>query len=113
MDIYEKFKIIEHRFKQLDEEIRRENRQLHFDTKDGIWGPSSTLDVFEFLMKIKLGERSHFLDFGSGDGRIVMIAALFTKASGIESEHSLTERAIRIKDELRKSIPELATCAFK
>jgi hypothetical protein len=112
MDLYDKFKIIEAYFAKLDEEKRKESIKLHFDTQYGIWGPSSMLDVFELFGKMKLDEKKHFLDLGSGDGRIVLIAALFTDAAGIEGDDKLDAMAKDIKNILIGKIPELARASF-
>ena len=112
MDLYEKFKIIESYFKKLDEKVREEHVKLHFDTSFGIWGPSSMLDAFEILMRMKLDERKGFVDLGSGDGRIVLIAALFTDAKGIEGDWKLHEAAELAKSTLIAEVPELARASF-
>jgi hypothetical protein len=112
MDLYDKFKLIESYFKSVDDAIRERNKRLHFDTQYGIWGPSSMLDTFELFMKMKLDEMRGLVDLGSGDGRIVLIAALFTNACGIEGEASLSEKAEKAKAELQERIPELARANF-
>jgi len=41
------------------------------------------------------------LDLGSGDGKIVLIASLFTKsAAGIEFDEELVKKGIEIRDKL-------------
>ena len=110
MDLYEKFKIIETYFKTIDEKKRKENVKLHFDTSYGIWGPSSMLDMFEFFMKMHLEEKNGLVDLGSGDGRIVLIAALFTNSRGIEGDGKLHIIAQQAKETLQKAISELSRC---
>ena len=112
MDLYDKFKIIESYFKKLDETVRAKHVKLHFDTKFGIWGPSSMLDTFEIFVKMRLDERKGLVDLGSGDGRIVLIASLFTNATGIEGEPSLHDIAEKAKKELVQQIPELERATF-
>ena len=42
----------------------------------------------------------HFLDIGSGDGRAVLIASLFTDAEGIEIDANLADAGIKMRDKL-------------
>ncbi|MBW2996005.1 hypothetical protein KY332_01760 [Candidatus Woesearchaeota archaeon] len=70
------------------------------DTQKGIWGPAGTQDVYEFFVKIKLQNFKNFIDLGSGDGKVVLIASLFTKAAGIEFDEKLIKIGERIRDAL-------------
>jgi len=110
MDISEKFRILQERFMLMDSERRKAERKLFFDTKHGIWGPSSMLDAYELFLRMGLDERKGFADLGSGDGRIALVAALFTESLGIEGDITLYAIATRIRDELLYLIPELARC---
>ena len=40
-------------------------------------GPSGTQDIYDFFVKIKLERYKNFIDLGSGDGKVVLIASLF------------------------------------
>ena len=71
-----------------------------YDTEVGIWGVSVSNNIYEFFKKIKLGKYKNFLDLGSGDGKVVLIASLFTKATGIEYDKKLVKKSIEIKDKL-------------
>jgi hypothetical protein len=112
MDIEEKFRIIERHYKEVDEKVKAKEGKPFFDTTHGIWGASCMLDVYELFLKIKLNERKGFVDLGSGDGRIALIAALFTDACGIEADLSLCEIAKRVQKDLVHKIPELLRCVF-
>src|SRR3989344_4233275 len=70
------------------------------DTEKGIWGPSSISNVFELFKKIKLDKYKNFLDIGCGDGRVVLVASLFTNATGIEFDKELIETGNKIKQKL-------------
>ena len=70
------------------------------DTKIGFWAISSADEVFKLFQKIKLHKYKHFLDIGAGDGKVVMIASLFTKADGIEYDEWLVNQANVIKSQL-------------
>jgi hypothetical protein len=112
MDIYDKFKIIEAYFKSLDEKIKQQHGKPFFNTTHGIWGATSMLDAFELFMKLSLDERKGFVDLGSGDGRIVFIAGLFTDACGIEADPTLSAVALKAKSDLLSRLPELHRCSF-
>ncbi|MBS3105890.1 hypothetical protein J4234_06570 [Candidatus Woesearchaeota archaeon] len=54
-------------------------------TSKGFWNASITGEVYESFKKLKLNKFKNFLDIGSGDGKVVLIASLFCKnAEGIE-----------------------------
>jgi hypothetical protein len=92
--------------------VRAKHGKPFFDTTHGIWGASSMLDAFELFLKIRLEERKGFVDLGSGDGRIALLAALFTESCGIEADAELCMTAAKIKEELQEKIPELARCTL-
>jgi len=56
--------------------------------------------MFAFCKEINLSQYSHFLDMGSSDGRLVAIASLFTKSTGVEINPVLHEWAVRCAREL-------------
>jgi len=72
-----------------------------FDTSHGIFGVSSLDELYEFFQNINLQDAESFVDLGSGDGRVVFLAALFTKATGIEADKELYEISCKIKEELQ------------
>jgi hypothetical protein len=61
-------------------------------TDHGFWGAASLHATFDFFRKIDLAQYDRFVDLGSGDGRIVYLASLFTDAYGIEGDPDLVER---------------------
>ena len=71
------------------------------DTEVGIWGVSISENIYEFFKKINLNKYKNFLDLGSGDGKVVLIASLFTKATGIEYDKELYDESIKIRDKLK------------
>ena len=79
--------------------LKGDSRRSH--TKKGIWGPAGTQDVYDFFVKIKLQNFKNFVDLGSGDGKVVLIASLFgVDATGIEFDRELMKVGIKIKEEL-------------
>lgn len=95
MSLKEKFKIIQQYFAGLDSNKENKDEETVFKTNKGIFGTSDTQTIFDFFMQIRLDKKKQFVDLGSGDGRVVIIAALFTKAIGIESDKKLHEESIQ------------------
>jgi 16S rRNA G966 N2-methylase RsmD len=91
-------------FNDIEREVKANDTRLgnrpYFDTDKGIWGPASINDCKELFEKINLDQYQHFLDLGSGDGRIVAIAALHTQATGVEFDKNLHELALDMKKRL-------------
>ena len=72
------------------------------DTEKGIWGTSITQDIFDFFRQIKLQNYRNFIDLGSGDGKVVLIASLFgINAAGIEFDKDLIKASVKIRDQLK------------
>ncbi len=72
-----------------------------YDTEVGIYGVSIADNIYNLFKKIDLKKYKNFLDLGSGDGRVVLIASLFTKATGIEYDKKLVKKGIEIKNKLK------------
>jgi len=70
------------------------------DTEVGFWGTAAIGDVYELFKKIDLSRFKRFIDLGSGDGKVVMIASLFTSAAGVEFDRELHKKAVEIRDKL-------------
>lgn len=70
-------------------------------TEKGFWGCSIGDEVFELFKKINLQNYRSFIDLGSGDGKVVLIASLFVKkAYGIEFDKGLFEKSLEIKEKI-------------
>ena len=74
------------------------------DTGIGFWSISTADDLFELFKKIKLDNHASFIDIGSGDGKAVLIASLFTRSHGIEYDPELHITASKIKDKLSEAL---------
>ena len=96
-----KFKEIEKSFDEYDVGLMKDFRFIVRDTEKGIWGPANLENCFKLFKKIKLAKARNFIDLGSGDGRVVLVASLFTKAVGIEFNKELTEIGIEMRDKLK------------
>jgi protein-L-isoaspartate O-methyltransferase len=71
------------------------------DTGVGYWGMSVADDIYSLFNRIRLHEYKNFIDIGSGDGKVVLIASLFTKATGVEIDDELHQKALQIRDNLK------------
>jgi len=95
---------MEEQFSQIKQEYETFYRNLvlqgKFAAKDtgiGYWGPAVSDEVFEAFKTLKL--KGHFIDIGSGDGKVSMIASLFCeRVVGIEYDPLLTLKAQEIKN---------------
>lgn len=91
-----KFFLIKKAFDDYDKSLLDNFRMIVRDTEKGIWGPADMTACFELFKEIGLD--GDFLDIGSGDGRIVLVASLFCSASGIEFDENLVEVGVKIRD---------------
>ncbi|MEK6948966.1 MAG: hypothetical protein AABX34_02000, partial [Nanoarchaeota archaeon] len=101
--------------KAMLEQIKREYDSFYKDllrngklplwsTGKGFWGGVIADEVYEAFKRIGLHNHRSFIDLGSGDGKAVLIAALFCeRAVGIELDNSLFKKSLEIQRKL--SIP--------
>jgi|TARA_Y100000031_G_C8188611_1_gene370246 16S rRNA G966 N2-methylase RsmD len=70
-------------------------------TGQGFWGHVPAADIFEAFKKLELHKHRTFVDLGSGDGKVVLIASLFCKrAVGIEMDNKLFKKSLEIQKNL-------------
>jgi protein-L-isoaspartate O-methyltransferase len=74
-------------------------------TSSGYWAASDPKQLFELFQQLQLEKYRNFLDLGSGDGIVVAVASLFTKASGIEIDEKLHKEALSIQKRLGLNYP--------
>lgn len=95
------FNQLKQEYQNFDRENIKQFRLVVRDTEKGIWGPADLETCFKFFRKIKLKNFKNFIDLGSGDGRIVLLASLFTNSTGIEFDPDLHQVAKKINQKLR------------
>ncbi len=97
------------KFSQINEEYHKltmefiSEKELLKDTSKGTFAAAACSTLYELFKKINLGKSNSFCDLGSGDGRVVAVASVFTTATGIEYEKSLVELSNKIVAKLQLS----------
>ena len=97
----DKFRQIKEKYNDFYQTFYAKGKGTVEDTEKGIWGPAGTQEVYDLFVRIKLQNHKRFLDLGSGDGKVVLIASLFTKATGIEFDKKFNDAGIKIRDDLK------------
>ncbi|MBI2657519.1 hypothetical protein HYX08_02380 [Candidatus Woesearchaeota archaeon] len=83
-------------------QLLQKGRLPMWSTSKGFWNASIADEVYEAFKKISLGKFKNFLDIGSGDGKIVLIASLFCdNAEGVEIDRFLHNRAVEARNRLK------------
>ncbi len=98
--VKETFSKIKDEYANFNTELLRKGRLPVKSTEKGFWGVSVCDEIFELFQRINLSGYKNFVDVGSGDGRVVLIASLFTNATGIEFDQELVNKSIEIKRKL-------------
>lgn len=81
--------------------LLQKGRLPMWSTEKGFWNASSSDEIYNAFKKIGLGKFKSFLDIGSGDGKVVLIASLFCKsAQGIEIDDLLHHKAVEIQEKI-------------
>ena len=93
----QKFNLLKAEYENFYRKLWSEGKLPMKDTLKGTWGVAHTDDILEIFQKLNLGKYKNFLDLGSGDGKVVNIAALFTKATGIEIDKDLIKKSNEIR----------------
>jgi 16S rRNA G966 N2-methylase RsmD len=96
-----KFNQIKTEYDDFYKSLMKEGKMPLRDTGIGFWGPSVSDEIYETFKKLKLKNKK-FLDLGSGDGKVALIASLFCKqAHGIEFDRELHTNAAKIQGNLK------------
>ena len=81
--------------------ILKKGRLPMWSTSKGFWNAAVTDEVYEAFKKIGLSKFKNFLDIGSGDGKVVLLASLFCKnAEGVEIDKFLHSKAVEMQNKL-------------
>ena len=94
------FEAIKEEYKKLHDEFLRQGNLLTKHHEKGVWAPSIPKEVYKIFHRCADKDKT-FLDLGSGDGIVVMIATLFfKKASGIEVSKEFYDISIKMQKKL-------------
>jgi protein-L-isoaspartate O-methyltransferase len=96
----ESFQKINTSYEQYYATLKEKGIHSHKETEKGFWLSSVSTEVFDLFRTIGLEQFNHFADLGSGDGKVALIASLFTKSTGIEFDDELVQRSNQIKEEI-------------
>ena len=92
------FARIKQEYENFYKSLMKRGRLPMRSTEKGFWNASSSDEVYEAFKKLKLHKFRNFMDIGSGDGKVVLIAALFCKnAEGIEIDDLLHSKALEMR----------------
>ncbi len=69
-------------------------------TSVGYFAGARIDDIHEIFEKLRLEKYKKFIDLGSGDGRVVLMAATYTSAEGVELDDELFATALRMQKKL-------------
>lgn len=97
----DKFQEITREYAEFQNSLLKSGRLPMKDTGVGFWGGAIPEEVYSAFKQIGLGRYRNFIDIGSGDGRVVLIASLFgVRAAGVEFDSELFKVARSIQQKL-------------
>ena len=95
------FSLIKKEYDGFYRSLLHRGRLPMWSTEKGFWNASNSDEAYSAFKKIGLKRFKRFLDIGSGDGKVVLIAAMFCKsAEGIEIDDILHSKALEIQAKL-------------
>lgn len=98
-------------YKQFESYLLKNGIHLAKDTGTGYWGVTPLEELHELFQQIGIHKHKHLLDLGSGDGRVVLLAAAMgIKATGIETDGWLLRTALELKRKI--SHPSMENASF-
>ena len=81
--------------------LLRQGKLPFRSTRRGFWGGVVADEIYEAFKKIRLHKHKTFIDLGSGDGKVVLTAALFCeRAVGIEMDNELYQKSLELQRKL-------------
>jgi hypothetical protein len=78
-----------------------EDRLAYRSTRSGMWATSAAEEVYGGFCHFQLDKYTHMADLGSGDGIVVLIASLFTQATGYEIDEWLFQQSLKMLKSLK------------
>lgn len=97
-----KFKAIKQEYDNFYRNLLEKGSLPLRSTELGFWNAAISDEIYDAFKKLNLQKFNSFIDLGSGDGKITLIASLFCKkAEGIEIDEELHEKALEMKNKLK------------
>jgi len=92
------FNLIKSEYNNYYNSFLRKGRLPMRTTEKGFWSASHSDEVYGLFKRINLSRFNNFLDLGSGDGKVALVAGLFCKNSeGVEIDTHLHFKALEMK----------------
>ncbi|MBN1386481.1 hypothetical protein JW968_05920 [Candidatus Woesearchaeota archaeon] len=99
--MHKKIKEISDLYDEFVRDLLRSGKLPAWDTGEGYYSSSETEDMIMLFQKIDWSKVRSFLDLGSGDGKLALMASLFTDSTGIEIDKELHNKAEEFRRKLR------------
>jgi protein-L-isoaspartate O-methyltransferase len=98
----ERYKAIKEEYDNFYKALLRRGKLPLRSTELGFWNSAISDEVYRAFKILKLQNFKSFIDLGSGDGKIALIAALFCKmAEGVEIDEELHSKALKVQNKLQ------------
>ena len=95
------FEQIKTEYGNFHKELLKKGQLPLWSTGKGFWGGVIADEIYEAFKRINLHKSKSFIDLGSGDGKVVLTAALFCKhAVGIEIDNELYQKSLEMQRKL-------------
>lgn len=92
------FQVIKNEYDNFYRELMQKGKLPMWSTQKGFWNASISDEILDAFKKLNLSKFNNFLDIGSGDGKVVLIASLFCRqAEGIEIDDFLHRKALEMQ----------------
>jgi hypothetical protein len=79
-------------------ELLKKGKLPMWSTEKGFWNAAIADEIYETFKRLDLSQFKNFLDIGSGDGKVVLIASLFCQnAEGVEIDNFLHNKAVEMQ----------------
>ncbi len=82
------------------------------NTTEGYFAGARIDDIHAIFEELNLGKYKNFIDLGSGDGRVVMMASVYTQATGVETDTDLHNVALKMQQQLKNKNKSLKKTTF-
>ncbi len=101
---------IKRAYMDFERSLLKNGQFLSKDTGIGYWGVTPIHEIHEVFRQLGITKHKHLVDLGSGDGRVVLLAAAMgIKATGIEGDNWLMRTALEMKRNIEHSSMENAS----